>query len=102
MRLNDMRPWFRRLNEMGAALRPTMSWRDVWPMLRDTAKQWDAAKAQRMGAALAFYAVISMAPLLVLILALSAVIFGPQAASGSLVHEIKATLGAPVAEAVQD
>jgi membrane protein len=102
MRLNTMEPLFRRFNDVRSSLRPRMSWRDVWPMLRETYKEWDAAKAQRMGAALAFYAIISMAPLLVLVLGVVALVFGEKAAAGGLVHEIKGTLGEPVARAVED
>src|SRR5262249_21652433 len=75
MRLNTMEPLFRRFNDVRSSLRPRMSWRDVWPMLRETYKEWDAAKAPRMGAALAFFAIISMAPLLVLVLGVVALVF---------------------------
>ncbi len=78
-----------------------MRFKDYWALLRDTYTHWDEAKAQRMGAALACYAVISLAPLLVLVLAGAGLLFGPQAAAGEVVGEIEGTVGRPVAEALQ-
>jgi membrane protein len=105
MYFRDIRPMFRRLGEMRPALRPKMGWRDLWPMVRGTGKLWDAAKAQRLGAGLAFYAIISMAPLLVLILAVvgfAARRAGYDFEPTALVGEIQETMGAPVAHAVAE
>jgi membrane protein len=80
----------------------------TWPalasagrVLRDAATQWMDAKAQRMGAALSFYAVISLAPLLVLVVAVAGFFLGPEAAGGQLALQIQGTVGRPVANALQ-
>jgi membrane protein len=70
-------------------------------LIRDAGNHWLEGKAQRLGAALAFYAVISLAPLLVLVLVLVGWVFGPEAAAGSLIHEIEGTVGRQVAAALQ-
>jgi membrane protein len=71
-------------------------------MLRATYQQWAEAKAPRLGAALAFYAVISLAPLLVLLLAVAGLVFGADAAAGRIVQETRGIVGQPVAEVVQE
>jgi membrane protein len=76
--------------------------RDTLPLLGETYQQWTEAKAPRLGAALAFYTVISLAPLMIFLLALAGRIYGPQAAAGELVEEIRGTVGEPVAKVVQD
>jgi membrane protein len=71
-------------------------------LLRETFAQWTEAKAPRLGAALAFYAVISLAPLLIFLLAVVGSLFGQQAAEGKLVDKISTLVGQPVAEVVQE
>jgi membrane protein len=78
-----------------------MDYRIYLSVFRDAFRHWQEAKAPRLGAAIAFYAVISLAPLLVLLLALVELVFGSQAAAGQLVKEIQGTVGRPVAEAIQ-
>jgi membrane protein len=70
-------------------------------LLRQTYNQWSEAKAERLGAALAFYTVISLAPLLVLVLAAAGFVFGPQAAAGQVAGELESTFGRPVARALE-
>jgi membrane protein len=76
--------------------------KDYLSLLRDTGNHWLDAKAPRLGAALAFYAVISLAPLLLLVMNLAALVFGQEAAAGQLAGEIGDTVGPEVAKALQD
>jgi membrane protein len=59
-------------------------------------------KAPRLGAALAFYTVFSIPPLLLLVLAVSGQIFGREAAAGRLVNTLSDLIGVAGAKAVQD
>jgi membrane protein len=79
-----------------------MHLKEYLTLLRDAGKHWLNAKAPRLGAALAFYAVISLAPLLMLVMNLAALLFGQDAAAGQLADEIRDTVGAEVAQALQD
>jgi membrane protein len=54
----------------------------------------------RMGAALAYYSVFSLAPLLLLVIAVASRIFGELSAEGAIVEQFRDTLGEPVANAI--
>ena len=54
-----------------------------WELLRTTAREWSEDKVPRLGAALAFYSVLSIAPLLLIAIAIAALVFGQDAARGS-------------------
>lgn len=78
-----------------------MSLRDAWGLIPDTFRLWSEDKVPRLGAALAYYSVFSIAPLLVIVIAVAGFVFGEQAAEGRVEREVRSTLGAPTAEALQ-
>ncbi|HKB54671.1 MAG TPA: YihY/virulence factor BrkB family protein, partial [Ramlibacter sp.] len=49
------------------------------------AKAWNADYAQSMGAAISYYTVFSLAPLLVIVIAIAGAVFGRDAVSGAIV-----------------
>lgn len=63
---------------------------------------WNAHKAQRMGAALAYYTVFSLSPMLVLAIAVAGAILGRDAAQGRIVLSLQEHIGAAGARAIQD
>ncbi|MCU1293929.1 MAG: putative ribonuclease, partial [Bryobacterales bacterium] len=63
--------------------------------------KWSEHEAPRLGASVAFYSVLSFAPLLLLITAVIAVIFGQSSAQGTLVNEARQLIGNRGAETVQ-
>ena len=78
-----------------------MSLKTIWELLRDTVTEWWEDNAPRLGAALAFYTLLSLAPLLVVVTAIAGVTFGKSAAEGQLVAEIQDLVGPRGAEAIQ-
>lgn len=74
----------------------------LWQMLKDTIHEWSEDKAQTLGAALAYYSVFSIAPLVILAISIAGLGFGEQAARGAIEGEIKEAVGEPVARAIQD
>jgi membrane protein len=58
-------------------------------------------KAPRLGAALAYYSVFSLAPLLVLALAAAAQLFGEEAAHGEVLRQLRDQVGSEVAAALE-
>lgn len=68
----------------------------------ETYRAWSADKAPQMGAALAYYCVFSLSPLLIVATAIAGLIFGEQAARGEIVNELRNTVGQPVAQAVEE
>ena len=62
---------------------------------------WSADYASSMGAALAYYALFSMAPLLLIVIGVAGFFFGAEAARGELFQQIAGLVGADAARAVE-
>ncbi len=65
------------------------------------ARNWVADHAQSMGAALAFYTIFSVAPLLLIVIAVAGFVFGEEAARGEIYGQLQGMLGSNGALAVQ-
>src|ERR1041384_5140645 len=63
-------------------------------------KNWLNDDAQRMGAALAFYTVFSLSPLLMIVIAVSGALFGKSVAQSQIMIQIGALIGHSGAQAV--
>ena len=72
-----------------------------WHLLRDSVQEFIKDNAPRLGAALAYYTALSLAPLLLLITSLAGLIFGQEAARGEIVHQLQGALGREQAETIQ-
>lgn len=75
--------------------------REYLSIFKEAAKAWVDDRAQTMGAALAFYSAFSLAPLLVIVIALAGAIYGVDAARGAVVRQLSALLGAVGADALE-
>jgi membrane protein len=62
---------------------------------------WWKDDVPRLGASLAYYTLFSLAPVLVVAIAIGGLIFGPEAVRGEIVGQIQGLLGREGAEAVQ-
>jgi len=87
------------LDRTGAC--PRSPWRTLRGLVEETVSQWSADCAPRLGAALAFYALLSLAPLLIVIVGMAAVVFGQEAANGQLAWQIRSVVGWETARAIQ-
>ncbi|HKE22179.1 MAG TPA: YihY/virulence factor BrkB family protein [Bryobacteraceae bacterium] len=76
--------------------------RAVWDLIKQTASNWNEINAPRLGAALAFYTMLSVSPLLVLLVALAGLVFGPQAAEGRVVGQLQSVIGYEGSLVLQD
>lgn len=76
--------------------------RAVWALLRQTAASWLGDYAPSMGAALAYYTLFSLAPLLLIVIAVGGLVFGEEAARGEIEIQLRALMGDGGARAVQD
>ncbi|HBC45483.1 MAG TPA: ribonuclease BN [candidate division Zixibacteria bacterium] len=63
---------------------------------------WDNDKAWRMGAALAYFTIFSLAPLLLIIIVIAGAVYGRAAAQGQIVSQIQDLIGQAGATAIQD
>ncbi len=70
-------------------------------LLPATFRKWRADNAPMLGAALAFYSVLSIGPLLLIVIAIAGLMFGREAASGELVSQMRGLMGEQGAEAIQ-
>lgn len=70
-------------------------------VMRCAVDEWYAHRASSKGAALAFYTVFSIAPILVLVIAVAGFFYGAEAARGQLLTELQGLLGPQGAEAIQ-
>jgi len=73
----------------------------AWHLARQTALEWWRDDAPRLGAALAYYTVFSIAPVLVISVALAGFFFGEEAARGHVVDQLRGLMGADGASVVQ-
>jgi membrane protein len=78
-----------------------MTFKDLWELLQETWNAWSTHRAPRAGAALAYYTIFSLAPLLVIVIAVAALVFGQEAAQGKIVTEIQEVVGVESARAIQ-
>jgi membrane protein len=70
-------------------------------LVKRTFKEYSADKAPRLGAALSYYTVFSLAPVLVLVISIAGLVFGQDAARGRIVGELQGLIGAEAARVVQ-
>src|SRR5215212_1051137 len=73
----------------------------LWPMIKKSASAWSDDFASSMGAAIAYYTAFSIAPLLIIVIAIAGFFFGRDAASGYLYTQLGGILGSEGAQAVQ-
>jgi membrane protein len=76
-----------------------MRW--LWSLIKKSITAWQDDYASSMGAALAYYTIFSVAPLLVIVVAVAGFFFGESAAQGELFMQLRDTLGDELAGTVQ-
>jgi membrane protein len=73
----------------------------AWSLVRQTLSRWVEDRAPRLGAALAYYTLFALAPLLMIVIAVAGLVFGQAAAEGRIVEQIEDVVGADAARALQ-
>ncbi|HZV98221.1 MAG TPA: YihY/virulence factor BrkB family protein [Methylophilaceae bacterium] len=73
----------------------------IWQLVKQTTSSWVDDYAPSMGAALAYYTMFSIAPLLLIVISILGLVFGEEAARGEIVAQLQALMGEQGAEAVQ-
>ncbi|MFP3853240.1 MAG: YihY/virulence factor BrkB family protein [Anaerolineales bacterium] len=71
------------------------------PLIKRTFEEFSRDKAPRLGAALAYYSAFSIAPLLIIAIAVAGFVFGQEAAQGEIVSQFRSLLGETGASLVQ-
>ena len=79
-----------------------VSWRDFWPLFKEALKGWRGDRVASMGAALAYYTAFSLAPLLIISIAVAGLFFGRDAAQAAIVEQLGGLLGEAGGTAIDD
>jgi membrane protein len=72
-----------------------------WSILKETGADWLDDNASRLAAALAYYTLLSIAPLLIIAVALVGLAFGDEAARAGISSEMTAIVGDQAAQSIQ-
>src|SRR3954471_23303918 len=78
-----------------------MTFADMRALVKDSAFGWKADYAASMGAALSYYTIFSIAPLLVIVIAIAGLAFGEAAARGAIFEQLRGMVGDSGAAAMQ-
>jgi membrane protein len=73
----------------------------IWPLIKQSVGAWIDDYAPSMGAALAYYTIFSLAPLLLIVIAVAGLVFGQDAVRGEIVDQLGGVIGRDSANAVQ-
>lgn len=74
---------------------------NIFSLLKETVQEFIADKAMRLSAALAYYSVFSLAPLLIIAISIAGTIYGEDAARGAIEAELTESIGQKAAAAVE-
>ena len=74
---------------------------ETWVLVKTAITSWSDDYAQSMGAALAYYSLFSIAPLLLIVISIAGMVFGEEAARGEITGQLQSLFGAQGALAVQ-
>ena len=87
----------------GPALRPAPVGgpEALWGLLRQASREWMEDKAPRLGAALAYYTIFSLTPLLLIAIAIAGLVFRKEAAQGQIIGQIRNLIGPQGAQAIE-
>src|SRR4051812_22540258 len=78
-----------------------MSPRHLMQLFVRSAKAWSDDYAPSMGAAISYYTVFSLAPLLVIVIAIAGAVFGREAVQGQIAAQLSGLIGQQGATLVQ-
>ena len=79
-----------------------MNLKGLWTLIKDTFAQWSADNPFQLAAALAYYTLFSMAPLLMIAIAVAGLVFGQEASQNQVIGIIEDLVGVQGARAIQE
>ena len=85
-----------------ASAAPKPSMKAWWTLVKTSVSSWLDDYAPSMGAALSYYTVFSLAPLLLIVVSVAGLVFGEDAVRGELFAQLQGLMGADAAKAIQD
>ena len=79
-----------------------MNLKGLWTLIKETFAQWSADNPFQLAAALAYYTLFSMAPLLMIAIAVAGLVFGQEASQNQVIGIIEDLVGVQGARAIQE
>ncbi|MGH8001772.1 MAG: YihY/virulence factor BrkB family protein [Brasilonema sp.] len=79
-----------------------MNFKAIVGLFQETFHEWSKDKASRLAAALSYYTIFSIAPLLIIVIAIAGAVFGEAAAQGAIVGQLKDLVGKDGAGVIQE
>ncbi|MBK4729372.1 YihY/virulence factor BrkB family protein [Oxynema sp. CENA135] len=79
-----------------------MKFKLIFKLLKLTFIAWQKDKASRLAAALAYYTAFSLAPMLIIVIAVAGLVFGQDAAQGEIVAQLQGLVGREGAQVIQN
>ena len=79
-----------------------MHLKHTFSLLKQSVSAWSDDRAQTMGASIAYYALFSIAPLLVIAIAIAGLVFGPDAVRGAVFAQLADLMGEEGARAIRE
>jgi membrane protein len=73
----------------------------VWGLMKNAVSGWVEHRAWSEGAALSYYTAFSIAPLLLIVIAVAGLVFGEDAARGAIVQQLQGMVSPDAAKAVE-
>jgi membrane protein len=73
---------------------------NMWALLKDTAVGWSDHRDARLGAALAYYSIFSIGPVILIAVATAGLVFGQDAVRGEVANQLRGLLGDAGAQAI--
>src|SRR5688572_18451141 len=75
--------------------------RALFGVLKETYNEWSEDQASRLAAALAYYTAFSIAPLILIVIAVAGLVFGREAAQGQVYGQLDGLLGSEAASTIE-
>jgi membrane protein len=79
----------------------TINYKALWDFIKEVFDKFSEDKVTKLGAALSFYTIFSLSPLLIISISVAGAIFGQDAANGAMIGQIKDLIGLDGAKLVQ-
>jgi len=79
-----------------------MNRKSLWKFLKDIVTQWLEDQAFQLASSLSYYTLFSLAPILIIAIAVAGLVFGREAAQNQIVHTIQGLVGQESAKAIQE
>lgn len=79
-----------------------MNLKQIWPLIKQSATSWSDDFAPSMGAALSYYTLFSIAPLLIIVISIAGLLFGADAVRGVIFAQLQALMGDEGAQAIKE